>query len=181
MKILAMAIGTRGDVEPFLAIGAMLKEKGHEVICAFPEQYRKFADETGIQFFSLGSEFIDLLESDVGKRAMGGSGPPIGKMIAGIDYSIKSAPIQYKMIDRQHEIIESEKPDKILFNTPVTYPLAWGIKNNKDVILVSAIPCVIHYVKDYAHVGLGGDYGATLKKRPIRVRQKNILRSFMYR
>jgi len=35
----------RGDVEPFLAIAEMLREKGHEVICAFPEQYRELADE----------------------------------------------------------------------------------------------------------------------------------------
>jgi len=34
MKILLISIGTRGDMEPFLAIGEILKEKGHQVICA---------------------------------------------------------------------------------------------------------------------------------------------------
>ena len=32
MKILLVSIGTRGDMEPFLAIGEILREKGHEVI-----------------------------------------------------------------------------------------------------------------------------------------------------
>ncbi|WP_368487577.1 glycosyltransferase [Clostridium sp. BJN0013] len=73
MKILAISIGTRGDVEPFLTIAEMLKEKGHEVICAFPEQYRNIAHEANIRFFSLGSAFIDLLDNDVGKLSMGGA------------------------------------------------------------------------------------------------------------
>jgi UDP:flavonoid glycosyltransferase YjiC (YdhE family) len=32
MKILLTAIGTQGDVEPFLATGKILKEKGHQLI-----------------------------------------------------------------------------------------------------------------------------------------------------
>ena len=40
MKIILAAIGTQGDVEPFLAIGKLLTEKGHKVICAFSEQFR---------------------------------------------------------------------------------------------------------------------------------------------
>lgn len=31
MKIILTSIGTRGDIEPFLAIGKILKEKGHQV------------------------------------------------------------------------------------------------------------------------------------------------------
>jgi hypothetical protein len=33
MKIVLLSIGTRGDKEPFLAIGELLNEKGHRVIC----------------------------------------------------------------------------------------------------------------------------------------------------
>jgi len=43
MKIILISIGTRGDMEPFLAIGDILIEKGHKVICAFPEQFRRRA------------------------------------------------------------------------------------------------------------------------------------------
>lgn len=44
MKIVLISIGTRGDMEPFLAIGEILKEKEHRVICAFPEQFRDLAE-----------------------------------------------------------------------------------------------------------------------------------------
>ncbi|MFC2090994.1 glycosyltransferase, partial [Bacteroidota bacterium] len=50
MKILLTSIGTRGDIEPFLAIGKMLKEKGHQVICAFSEKFREETESCDIEF-----------------------------------------------------------------------------------------------------------------------------------
>ena len=44
MKIILTSIGTRGDIEPFLAIGKILKEKGHQVFCAFSERYRELTE-----------------------------------------------------------------------------------------------------------------------------------------
>ena len=169
MKILAMSIGTRGDIEPFLAIAEILKEKGHQVVCAFPEQYRALTIEAGYKFHSLGPEFIDLLNSDLGKLAIGGPEPSLKKTAAIFDIFKKCAPIQDTMIDRQREIIENEKPDKILFNSipfnaKVIYPLLWGIKNSKDVILICPIPCILHRVKNHPHAGFRGNYGTFINR-----------------
>ncbi len=65
MKIILISIGTRGDMEPFLSIGEILKEKGHQVICAFPEQFRDLAEKSNLEFDSPGSKFIEMLDSDV--------------------------------------------------------------------------------------------------------------------
>ncbi len=73
MKIILNSVGTRGDMEPFLAIGELLKANGHHVICAFPEQFKDLAKKSDLEFSSLGSKFINLLESEDGKAAMGGS------------------------------------------------------------------------------------------------------------
>jgi len=40
MKALLVSFGTRGDIEPFLAVGEVLRERGWEVVCLFPEQFR---------------------------------------------------------------------------------------------------------------------------------------------
>lgn len=82
MKIVLMSIGTRGDMEPFMAIGQLLKAKGHDVICAFPEQFRDLVENGNMEFFSLGRNFIELLDSDAGKAALGGSGSGLKKFIA---------------------------------------------------------------------------------------------------
>jgi len=52
MKIVLMSIGTRGDIEPFLAIEDILQGRGHEVICAFPGQCRDLVENRNLEFFS---------------------------------------------------------------------------------------------------------------------------------
>ena len=81
MKIILMSVGTRGDMEPFLAIGEIMQERGHQFICAFPEQFRNLALDSNFEFASLGSKLIELLESDIGKAAMGSGGPAIKKSL----------------------------------------------------------------------------------------------------
>ena len=73
MKIVLTSIGTRGDIEPFLAIGKMLKEKGHQIICAFPECFRELTEHCDIKFASLGRKNDDLLESELGRILSGSS------------------------------------------------------------------------------------------------------------
>ncbi len=70
MKIILISIGTRGDIEPFLAIGEILKEKGHQVICAFPEQFSSLVEDSNMEFASLGPKFIEMLDSDIGKAIL---------------------------------------------------------------------------------------------------------------
>ena len=169
MKILMMSVGSRGNVEPFLAIAEMLKDKGHEVVCAFPGQYRVLADEAGVKFYPLGSEFLDLCCSDLGKLLIGGSLPAFKKAKATVEFYRKSASIQSDTADIQREIIESEKPDKILFNqhlanAKITYPLCWGIKNRAEAILINPIPYVMHYVKERSHAMFNENYGAAINR-----------------
>ncbi len=72
IKIILTAIGTQGDIEPFIAIGKILKEKGHHVICAFSEQFRELTEDHDLEFASLGQIYFNLFESDDGRLVMGG-------------------------------------------------------------------------------------------------------------
>ena len=162
MKIVLISIGTRGDMEPFLAIGEILKEKGHHVICAFPEQFRDLAEHSGLEFASLGAKFIELLESDVGKAAMGG-GSSISKFIAVIKLALTQTESQKELVNRQYELIENEKPDRIVYNAKAVYPVIWGLENQGKNILVSPLP-YMHYVKNHTHVAFNSNYGPFLNR-----------------
>jgi UDP:flavonoid glycosyltransferase YjiC (YdhE family) len=50
MKILIVALGSRGDVQPFLALGVGLRKAGHTVTLAAPYNYREWVEEHGINF-----------------------------------------------------------------------------------------------------------------------------------
>lgn len=164
MKILLISIGTRGDVEPFLAIGEILKEKGHQVMCAFPEQFRNLADDSTIKFIALSPKFIEMLESEIGKITMGGKGSVVKKIGAYIKLYRQSGAVTKELLYQQHKIIEKEKPDRVVYNGKATYPIIWGINNPKKSILVSPVPCTIHYVKNHPNIGFSGNYGAFFNK-----------------
>ncbi|MBL6448265.1 glycosyltransferase family 1 protein [Fulvivirga sp. 29W222] len=163
MKIILISIGTRGDMEPFLAIGEILKERGHKVICVFPEQFRNLAEESELEFTSLGTKFIDMLDSKYGKAAMGGTCSGLKKIIAHIKLASKLTPVNKELIRKQYEIIESLEPDRILYNGKAVYPIIWGIKNKERNILVCPMP-YMHYVKGHAHIAFNYDFGQFLNK-----------------
>ena len=115
MKIFLTAIGTQGDIEPFLAVGKILKEKGHQVICAFSEQFRELTESNELEFASLGSKLFDLHNSDAGKIAMGG-GKGLKKTFAFIKLAMKQTGPNKEKETKLYELIKQERPDRVLYN-----------------------------------------------------------------
>ena len=163
MKIILISIGTRGDMEPFLAIGEILKEKGHQVICAFPEQFRNLVEESNLEFASLGTKYVEMLDSEVGKAAMGGSGSGLKKFIANLKLANNQTKINKELINKQYEIIENKIPDRIIYNGKVSYPIIWGLNNRGKNIFICPLP-YIHYVRDNSHVLFHSNFGNYLNK-----------------
>ena len=158
MKILLTSVGTRGDMEPFLAIGEILKEKGHQVICAFPKQFEELVNESGLKFYSLGSKFINLLKSKEGEAAMGGA-TGLKKIIGTIKLALNQNDANKELLFKQKEVIEREQPDRILYNGKAIYPVIWGLKNKGKIIFVSPLP-YMHYVKGHTHVAFNSNFGS---------------------
>ncbi|KAI9024873.1 hypothetical protein DFJ74DRAFT_767403 [Hyaloraphidium curvatum] len=63
LSIVIMIVGSRGDVQPFVALGKMLKETyGHRVRLATHETFRKFVTvDGGLEFFPLAGDPAELM------------------------------------------------------------------------------------------------------------------------
>jgi sterol 3beta-glucosyltransferase len=162
-KIILVSVGTRGDMEPFLAIGELLKQKGHRVICAFPEGFENLVEDTGLEFASLGSQFLELLNSDIGKTVLGGGGSKFKKIIATAKLAKVGMGANKELAVKQREIIDRENPDLVLYHVKAIYPVIWSIKHPGKAIQINPVP-YLHYVKNHAHLGFGGNYGKVLNK-----------------
>jgi sterol 3beta-glucosyltransferase len=163
MKIILISIGTHGDVEPFLAIGEILKKRGHKVICVLPEQFRNLVEDSNMEFASLGTKFIEMLNCDIEKTALGASGSGLKKIIAYIRLARNSTEINKELINKQYELIESENPDRIVYNGKAVYPIIWGLDKRGKIILVSPVP-YIHYVRNHTHIAFNSNFGPVLNK-----------------
>lgn len=56
LKIAMLVVGTRGDVQPFIAFAKRLQEFGHHVRLASHVNYRTFVESAGIEFYPLGGD-----------------------------------------------------------------------------------------------------------------------------
>ncbi|KAL8171817.1 hypothetical protein V2J09_023621 [Rumex salicifolius] len=56
MQIVMLIVGTRGDVQPFVAIGKKLQEHGHRVRLATHSNFKEFVLSGGLEFYPLGGD-----------------------------------------------------------------------------------------------------------------------------
>ena len=63
LNVVIMVIGSRGDIQPFLKIGKILKEKhGHRVRIATHPTFKTFVEkDIGLEFFSVGGDPSELM------------------------------------------------------------------------------------------------------------------------
>lgn len=54
-------VGSRGDVQPFLALGSALRHCGHRIRLATHEKFRSFVEDSGLDFYPIGGDPEDLM------------------------------------------------------------------------------------------------------------------------
>ncbi|MBI5667602.1 MAG: glycosyltransferase family 1 protein [Chloroflexi bacterium] len=64
MKIAIVASGTRGDVQPYVALGKGLKAAGHTVRMLSNQDFDALVGDAGLEFHSIGVSVETLLQSD---------------------------------------------------------------------------------------------------------------------
>ncbi|XP_076906298.1 sterol 3-beta-glucosyltransferase UGT80A2-like [Bidens hawaiensis] len=75
LQIVVLIVGTRGDVQPFVAIGKRLQEYGHRVRLASHSNYKEFVLTAGLEFYPLGGDPKVLAEYMVKNKGFLPSGP----------------------------------------------------------------------------------------------------------
>ncbi|PYI23104.1 sterol glucosyltransferase [Aspergillus violaceofuscus CBS 115571] len=61
LNIVIQIVGSRGDVQPFIALGNELQKYGHRVRIATHDVFRTFVTESGLEFFPIGGNPAELM------------------------------------------------------------------------------------------------------------------------
>ena len=70
MNILIVTLGSRGDVQPYVALGKGLKEAGHQVTICTSAVFQSFITNHGLDYGYMNNELIQLIDSDAGREAI---------------------------------------------------------------------------------------------------------------
>ncbi|SFR35727.1 sterol 3beta-glucosyltransferase [Robiginitalea myxolifaciens] len=180
MKILLASLGTRGDMEPFLAVANLLKTAGHETICLFPEQFRELAEGDGHQFETLGPEFMELLESPIGRIAMGGSGTTWQKIRSYAKLAHLFAPLRKQLTQRQFECLQRVQPDRLVFHAKIISGFVWGKENPGRATLLSPVPYILHPTEELSHIAFNKDWGPWWNRASYKLANLGLIYSIKY-
>lgn len=73
MKIALLTLGTRGDVQPFIALGKALQSRGHHVVLGAPDNFHSWIENHGLTYRSIGVDMQAFVQSPEGRKVMAGN------------------------------------------------------------------------------------------------------------
>ncbi|MBP0446365.1 glycosyltransferase family 1 protein [Roseomonas sp. SSH11] len=136
MRVSLHALGTRGDVQPCIALALGLMRRGHAVQLAAPAQFERMAAARGVPFAPLPGEFLALLDTPEGKAAIAGS-KGFG---AGLKLLKPLRPLMRRLLDAEWEAARAFAPDLILHHPKCIGAPAMAGRLGCAHILASPLP-----------------------------------------
>ena len=137
MKILIATIGTRGDVQPYIALGRALMESGHEITICTCEHFEPFIREYGLRYSHVNNDFIDFMHSPEGKIILGNAGN-LWKTLATLASMIpKLGNLQERQMADIWTASKESAPDLILY-----HPKALGAPDFAEKL---GVPCMLAF------------------------------------
>ncbi|KAL6650357.1 hypothetical protein ACP70R_009282 [Stipagrostis hirtigluma subsp. patula] len=146
MQIVILIVGTRGDVQPFVAIGKRLQDYGHRVRLATHANFKEFVLTAGLEFYPLGGDPKILAEYMVKNKGFLPSGPSEiaiqRKQIKEIIFSLLPA-----CKDPDPDTGIPFKVDAIIANPPAygTYTCGGSTESTDSYILYHAMDVSLSY------------------------------------
>ena len=114
MRILLLTIGTRGDVQPFIALGQRLKQNGHDVALCTSSSFSSFVERQGLEYRYLNNDLVELAQGETGRRAMEESGSLAGRLRWMAEAARLFKPIFRKTLKEEWEV--AQDAEVIIYN-----------------------------------------------------------------
>lgn len=137
MKILVLTYGTRGDVQPFIALCKELTRAGHSVKLATAARFEALATAHDVQFAALSDELLGIIDTQQGRQAMEGANGFGGMLRVNFKLMRRVKPLQIELVEDCWEVAKANRPDVIIFH-PKAFG-AYAVSEELNVPLVMAL------------------------------------------
>lgn len=107
MRILISTFGTRGDIQPFVALGKGLQAAGHLVTVCTPASFRPFVEASALGYAYADNEFVALSQQGLQAQSIR-ERVTVGKRFPSV---IRG------MLDEEWRAAQALRPDAIIYHT----------------------------------------------------------------
>lgn len=130
-RVLILTAGSRGDVQPYVALAKGLQQASFEVTLATDPYFQDFVIRHGVSFAPLRAPFAQMAQTEVGKAAI------LGKK----SISLKQImPIMRQMMDDAWAIAQQVHPDAVIYHPKTLAGYHIADKLGIPGLLAMAIP-----------------------------------------
>ena len=161
MKITFLTLGSRGDVQPCVALAKELIKNGHDALICTGASFKKFIEENGVGFHEATADLMAILDSEEGKKVFNGGNYNIIKMLKFSKEVI--TPAYRKSMD---DFLDASKESDIIIYHPKALAAV-------DIAQYLNIPCIymppvpiVYPITEFPNFAISPDknFGAFLNK-----------------
>lgn len=116
IRVLLCTYGSRGDVEPFVALATGLQQAGFEVGLATSTRFAEWAEGLRLGFLPLSDSSLGLIDSPDGKTVLDGGSSLARRIVAGVRLSRTSVKHNAEIVRDLWAAAQEFSPDLIVFH-----------------------------------------------------------------
>ncbi|MBO7419070.1 MAG: glycosyltransferase family 1 protein [Bacteroidaceae bacterium] len=144
-----MVLGSRGDVQPMLAVALQLLQRGHQVTLCTGASFEKMVSSKGIRFVETSLDLMSLADSDVGRKIF--HAPVRHFNLARKVMKEYILPRFRKTLDQCYEA--AKDADIIIYHPKVFGAVDMAIHLNIPCVVMPAVP-ILSPVKEFPNLGI---------------------------
>ena len=139
MKLLIVTLGSRGDVQPYVALGRGLKAAGHQVTICTSAIFQSFVTQHGLNYGYMNNELIQLIDSDAGRDAIENTDNLWGAVRTTIKLFKRVKPMYRQTLHDIWQTAQAVDPDVLLLASKAAI-LVESIADKQSIPLLMSMP-----------------------------------------
>ena len=139
MNVLIVTLGSRGDVQPCVALGKGLKNAGHEVTICTSELFQPFITAQGLHYVPMNNQLMQLMDSDMGRDAMENTHNLWGTIRTTIKLFSQVKTMYRQTLQDVWQTTQAVKPNLLILASKAAF-MAESIADKQKIPLVIALP-----------------------------------------
>ncbi len=143
MRILIITYGSRGDVQPYVALGKGLMAAGHRVLLATSERFQDFVRSHGLEYGFMNDDLLAIIDTPQGKELIENTTNLFEIIRQNIKLSRQVGPMAEAAMRESWEAAREFRPDYILYHAKAGAAPHIAEKLGIDCALATPIPMFV--------------------------------------
>lgn len=110
MRVLVLTFGTRGDVQPYVALAQALIGAGHEAGVCTAEGFRSLVEDAGVPYLYMSNDMLDLIQTAMPEMAGATDGLRLVRRM--------TAAMRSSLLD-QWQAAQTFRPDRLVYHPKI--------------------------------------------------------------